>query len=429
MPIVSGVITRPVSTDDVKQSFGIVSNDVGYLCSNNHGQTNMWSKFKPIHFADTVVPLTDAQYKTALYGLTYRTSNAFLDVLYTGWTYNPPTGGAASPYRLTDFERYYHNAKTFLNKNQSITWYSQTNQFTYFSLNYNDTNTLYELSRDDLFQSTALSDYYLAVILWDIQLTPNYYIKTASAKVGLNGWDQIQAANSELPFVNAVGTTTYRYSFILCSRQYNTFTRITNGGDMDISFIGLPYVEASDNQANLVQYNVTQLMVIWKGIASTNVFQTTVTGTKQDINKYLPTSGTQEYFTVASSGNLGISVDITNYTNFSQTLAWGGVTVDLEPGLNEQLKNSNAFQIYAWSPSTGARYTSDIVVGANSTITVVLGLENLMNIVYENGTNNVYNQAQGYQGAVRFEITWNGNASGAVTINPMSEMIRFKSAV
>lgn len=96
----------------VDNTLGSFFNMVGY-----QAQLNMWSKFKPIHYTSSTA-LTDAQYAAANYGVTFPSPTNFsqsLSVIQSvcakEWIYDYPKGGSSSPYRLSDFRRYYANAK------------------------------------------------------------------------------------------------------------------------------------------------------------------------------------------------------------------------------------------------------------------------------------------------------------------------------
>lgn len=116
----TGVITAPVSIDDVKTCLGLSTNDVATLCTSD--KINMWAKYKPTRYA---APFPDDWYKAndGNYGLnlnfpgTAVTSVADLVALYSkvnnGYPdlYLKPTGGSSSPYRLGDFRGYNKNAK------------------------------------------------------------------------------------------------------------------------------------------------------------------------------------------------------------------------------------------------------------------------------------------------------------------------------
>lgn len=103
----NGKITAPVSIADVSTALGVGNYDLGYLCKNTHGKINMWSKKKPVKYA-TLGELTGAQLRAVSFGLTYTIDTAWNAI----WSYNPPTGGEAEPFRLLDFENYDHNART-----------------------------------------------------------------------------------------------------------------------------------------------------------------------------------------------------------------------------------------------------------------------------------------------------------------------------
>lgn len=117
----NGIISAPVSIDDVKAALGESSNDLATLCKSKN--INMWSKYKPVSYPTNVL-ITKNQLSNCKYGLSptendllikciYGYANASDNFLKTSfaaikennksWTYNGPTGGANSPYRLSDF--------------------------------------------------------------------------------------------------------------------------------------------------------------------------------------------------------------------------------------------------------------------------------------------------------------------------------------
>lgn len=114
-----------VSIADVRAVLGSSSSDLGTLCKDS--SINKWSKRKPVSYANVLFKLTDAQLKEINYGLTEPiTANLVnLQTLYSNlngangetyldaaYSYTKPSGGTlASPYRLLDFEKYYHQAQ------------------------------------------------------------------------------------------------------------------------------------------------------------------------------------------------------------------------------------------------------------------------------------------------------------------------------
>lgn len=127
-----GFITAPVSFADANHVLGTSHTDLASLCKDDN--VNIWSKYKPIK--NNLIATTDqwdftnARWKdTATWwkgsdgkcGFVPYYSNNYNNIIsntnggMNGWTYNgKPTGGSASPYRLTDFAMYQHNAVPFL---------------------------------------------------------------------------------------------------------------------------------------------------------------------------------------------------------------------------------------------------------------------------------------------------------------------------
>lgn len=106
---------KPVSMSDVKSAIGSSSNDLATLCTST--AINMWAKYKPIYHSG-VGALTNAQFAEDLggqsgyrikYGIKRPNSYGVTDLVQSGviqnrpWTYNRPSGGTNSPYRLSDF--------------------------------------------------------------------------------------------------------------------------------------------------------------------------------------------------------------------------------------------------------------------------------------------------------------------------------------
>lgn len=108
-------ITAPVSFADVNAVLGSNKTDLGQLCTLSN--INMWAKYKPLHLSNCIGIPTEAMLKAANYGLSLFSSTSLSTIIsntngtLNGWTYSKPSGGAASPYRLHDFNKYYHNAQ------------------------------------------------------------------------------------------------------------------------------------------------------------------------------------------------------------------------------------------------------------------------------------------------------------------------------
>ena len=105
--------TTSITTTLVGNTLGLVSRDVGTLCSSS--LINKWSKYKPVIYP--TISTTGNWWKAVdgNCGLSipeYSNINNLVTAITNGvtWNYNKPTGGASSPYRLGDFRGYEHNA-------------------------------------------------------------------------------------------------------------------------------------------------------------------------------------------------------------------------------------------------------------------------------------------------------------------------------
>ena len=115
------LITKPIDTTDIAAALGMTSGDVGTLCTSE--EINIMAKYKPIKFAKWS-ELTERDIISAhdpadniFFGIKVTgTTNGVFDPTIAEFhnarfTYIRPEGGAASPYRMTDFNNYKHDAK------------------------------------------------------------------------------------------------------------------------------------------------------------------------------------------------------------------------------------------------------------------------------------------------------------------------------
>ena len=123
MPNNNGTITAPVSIADVSAAIGHNSYDLGTLCQSPN--IKMWSKYKPVKWANLLVVHTNSKWWKAEDGkcgidFTNAKASNYTDIIskftsdgLNGWKYNPPTGGTY-PFRLLDFENYLHTAEPMI---------------------------------------------------------------------------------------------------------------------------------------------------------------------------------------------------------------------------------------------------------------------------------------------------------------------------
>lgn len=227
----SGIISAPVSIDDVKQALGESSNDLATLCKSEN--INIWSKYKPINCkgefkeypiredSDEIVTSSYSKYTCVVRcGMnipmdTYKNLrnnyggegfaingcyNLYVDNIYgkngsisadtttmvSGKHF--PKGGANSPYRLSDFRNYNSKAKdnrclTSLPQYNTVeVYYSSTPKFNcvlYMNTNV-DNNT--NLTMDDIITDLSLAWSFWIQIRYDSpynttdKIYKNYYV-------------------------------------------------------------------------------------------------------------------------------------------------------------------------------------------------------------------------------------------------------------
>ena len=227
----TGIISAPVSIDDVKQALGESSNDLATLCKSEN--INIWSKYKPIsckgEFKEYPIREDSEEIVTSSYSKytcvvrcgmnipmdTYKNLrnnyggegfaingcyNLYVDNIYgknggisadtttmvSGKHF--PKGGANSPYRLSDFRNYNSKAKnnrclTSLPQNNTVeVYYSSTLKFNcvlYMNTNV-DNNT--NLTMDDIITDLSLAWSFWIQIRYDSpynttdKIYKNYYV-------------------------------------------------------------------------------------------------------------------------------------------------------------------------------------------------------------------------------------------------------------
>lgn len=227
----SGIISAPVSIDDVKRALGESSNDLATLCKSEN--INIWSKYKPINCkgefkeypiredSDEIVTSSYSKYTCVVRcGMnipmdTYKNLrnnyggegfaingcyNLYVDNIYgknggisadtttmvSGKHF--PKGGANSPYRLSDFRNYNSKAKdnrclTSLPQYNTVeVYYSSTPKFNcvlYMNTNV-DNNT--NLTMDDIITDLSLAWSFWIQIRYDSpynttdKIYKNYYV-------------------------------------------------------------------------------------------------------------------------------------------------------------------------------------------------------------------------------------------------------------
>lgn len=181
----NGVITAPVDpVADIKAVLGESSNDMGALFTSR--KINLWAKYRPVSHRNLDY-VSDAEREALNYGIIIPYYNLPLtlkdNIEKAGWTLgNLPTGTIYSPYRITDFIGYEHNANSpliMLPNEQTVFTYKGTTVVNIGVISpiisTRDSISIEKLKAGNV----ALSDMYFGIIL---ERNASYTILTQSVK-------------------------------------------------------------------------------------------------------------------------------------------------------------------------------------------------------------------------------------------------------
>lgn len=222
----STTITAPVNTTDVGVVLGVSSNDVGYLCSNLHGKINKWAKHKPVRkngFATTSVTYRATSGNCGLkHPAFYSNKQDFLDAVISGdanaaWEYEPPTGGISSPFRLTDFVGYKHNAISPFGAIQDGSSFMLDNggNFTFPAIA--PRNEEGELSLSDFTEGEFhYGEWFFGILLWKNNIS---YWATADYSIGSDNFNKYSVNFKE---ILSAHTGIFRAVPFLANKQFSS---------------------------------------------------------------------------------------------------------------------------------------------------------------------------------------------------------------
>lgn len=251
----SGQISSPVKTiADVLAVLGITHTaDTGkfsYICSNIHGKINKWARHKPVRYQSTS-HLTEAQFDEVNYGLavsTTRYTDPITAATTEAYVYQPPTGGASSPYRIGDFDKYLHSALAPCRGAGDFEISSATTAYEFgCGININGSDNLIGLAEIN----STLEDYYLAMIV-RYTVGGNTYVRYACAddKIGNYG-HSISVNLTQGIFQNRESIRNYEYWF--CGA--NTKPSNPDGAGFAVVggyFMPLPFASTSESSGHII---------------------------------------------------------------------------------------------------------------------------------------------------------------------------------
>ena len=275
----SGYTAGDIGVDeaDVGIVLGNSSRDTGTLCKASN--INKWAKRKPVSFPNQLYKLTDEQLKGINYGLSVPTPNALfnLQTLYdnlsgadgesnldAAYSYIKPSGiTLTSPYRLLDFEGYYHGAEAPISVPTSVTdenghfhvkikKTTNQNPSYQFSFLMNISGSESVIGLMDL--SGTFDAYYLCLGVY--KDNDGWYVKTASSPVTSSNGRYITLNSADITGVIVDGGE--RTCVVgLCKRRVSSWSdNLTKGPAAENCFYYPPMISAA-SCIGKIQYTAT----------------------------------------------------------------------------------------------------------------------------------------------------------------------------
>lgn len=225
----STVISAPVNMPtDLAAVLGISGTDLAANCTSS--AINMWAKGKPEGVASglqamPVGILTNAMRALNGYGIRtlYQNGYGSLSGLVSDlrnnsvramFEYIKPSGGSSSPYRLADFNGYYHKAKTPIwnpyNPTDTLRVNGDGTLQLYYYTNVNGSDM--ELGLKDLrFTSDnhTFADYYFGILIYD---NSSYYAATQNHVMGSSWQEGLDVTLTGVPVPS--GSNIYTYQMV-----------------------------------------------------------------------------------------------------------------------------------------------------------------------------------------------------------------------
>ena len=314
------LITAPVGIEDLRQTLGTSSADIGMIC--DEANINPASKRKPIRHANKGY-VSDAEMKEANYGLRFNTTSNVRD-LEQGYTYVRTTGN--DPRRYTDFEGYYHASRFPMHGYGDIELRAigeGSHSFWFLGL-----TSIYDLQLEDF---PALENFYPCLAIFNTKGSALW--KTGSVKFGEQGAKSIDITYNELNKFVYKGPWTYK----LCGFSAK---QTSLGAEIFGQFTSLPSDEDLTGRITISDsVNIDVKFVYIKDSIQYGE------NTFEPINRYTELFSIDESknwrFGVGYNGNIALVARMTNNDHATISLRKGAMVFNVFPTLVESENEVN----------------------------------------------------------------------------------------
>lgn len=288
MSVTNGIIKIPISlVDDIKPLLGVgglQSNDLGYICSNQHGKINPWSKYKPVQYEQRFFQHWDSS--QSMYVPDWyrgRDGNCGLNIQRCStinnpqWTYEAPRGWDPNlePYRLGDFADYNHNASPFFRLSFPLALSVMNGQSVILIREYEGTGRTGMLGIDDILVPTDIDETVPFKNFYFGLLFSSNRIITSSTRIGDNLDTVVEIPSSVLQegdslsitgclsltslpnLTTAVPNTLWSLNYNLGGYENNSFRNYLVQSSTKYELIGVEFYNIEEYWGHLVCYGIT----------------------------------------------------------------------------------------------------------------------------------------------------------------------------
>lgn len=397
MSVSNGLITAPLSIEDVRRTLGAASTDLGTLCT--HVNVKKWCKNKPVRYT-TPQQLTDAQKKSVSYGMVAPSERNTAAATKTDtWGYNKPRGSAYSEYyRLTDFDHYFHNCVPPCNAANGDVVFNSVLHTSIVLKTFEGIISPYNITIADL---TKLANYYLCLVFTKPDGT--ILFKTLDTTFGAN--PDATSPSITVTSADAIGASNDTvWDYYLCAFS----AKKTGLYDVAVlgTYLALPCASTSDLSGTFTfKKELPITFVITKISPSNNVTSSQMMNSAESFVGQMPEGGGDlYYFNTGTTYTCSIQCTLTNTANYDVTLNLASLSFRL----SNNLVSTSEVGTFNFKSMKNTSFTSisSVDIKTGQSVEVILALPD--DVFRSTGPGTVITQpSTGQRISVRIKVGYN----------------------